>query len=72
MPSLRIVQTLGTIEAPNGRTIVDQPSVKTVKAMVTLGRRHSVGVDSESVYSAAASRGLSRALRPSCFRTSLM
>ena len=43
MPSLRIVQTLGTIETPNGRIIVDQPSVKTVKATVTSARRSSVG-----------------------------
>src|SRR5579862_1544181 len=37
MPSLRIVQALDTIETPNGRIITGQLSVKTVKAIVTLG-----------------------------------
>ena len=49
MPNLRILQTPDAIETPNGRIIVDQPSVKTVKAMVTHVRHHSFGVDSESV-----------------------
>jgi hypothetical protein len=48
--------------------ITGHPSVKTVNAMVTLGRRHSVGVDSESVYSEAALW----ALRPSCLKTSFV